>query len=41
MREAVFDKMKAMHRLATARLEGEALAHMNIARKKLQELYKL
>jgi uncharacterized protein YktA (UPF0223 family) len=40
-RDAIFSEVKAMHEYAKARLEGECLAHMNIARKKLQELYKL
>ena len=40
-REAIFAQIKAMHEYAKTRLDGECLAYMNIAKKRLQELYRL
>lgn len=40
-RDAIYTKVKSMFDQASARLEGEMMAHMNIARQKLKALYKL
>jgi hypothetical protein len=40
-REAIFDSVKSRHTGSIARLEGELLAHGNIARQKLKQLYEL
>ena len=40
-RDAIYSKLKGMYDYAVGRLDGELLAHGNIARKKLKELFKL
>jgi hypothetical protein len=40
-RDAIHSQMKAMYDYASGRLEGEMTAYMNIARKKLKDLYRL
>lgn len=40
-RDAIFSRLKGMYEYASGRLDGELLAHGNIAKKKLKDIFKL